>query len=181
MNLPGIFDVVVPFVLLLGVLVFIHELGHFAVAKWLGVKVEKFSIGFGPSLFTRTVGETEYVLAALPLGGFVKMLGEIPGETLAPDELARAFNHRPVWQRIAIALADLDAREIAVRGLRREHAVKVASLEERRSGLGRRLAEVEDRAGRRVAAELEQRARERRETLNRLDEATEQATRGVPL
>jgi regulator of sigma E protease len=104
-NLPGIFDVLIPFVLLLGVLIFIHELGHFAVAKWLGVKVEKFSIGFGPSLFTRTVGETEYVLAALPLGGFVKMLGEVPGEALAPDELARAFNHRPVWQRIAIALA----------------------------------------------------------------------------
>ncbi|MEX2208114.1 MAG: RIP metalloprotease RseP [Myxococcota bacterium] len=105
MNLPGIFDVVIPFVLLLGVLIFIHELGHFAVAKWLGVKVEKFSIGFGPSLFTRTVGETEYVVAALPLGGFVKMLGEIPGEPLAPDEVGRAFNHRPVWQRIAIALA----------------------------------------------------------------------------
>ena len=61
MNLPGIFDVLIPFVLLLGVLIFIHELGHFAVAKWLGVKVEKFSIGFGPSLFSRTVGETEYV------------------------------------------------------------------------------------------------------------------------
>jgi regulator of sigma E protease len=105
LNLPGIFDVVIPFVLLLGVLIFIHELGHFSVAKWLGVKVEKFSIGFGPSLFTRTVGETEYVVAALPLGGFVKMLGEIPGEPLAPDEVGRAFNHRPVWQRIAIALA----------------------------------------------------------------------------
>ncbi len=105
MNLPGIFDVVIPFVLLLGVLIFIHELGHFTVAKWLGVKVEKFSIGFGPSLFTRTVGETEYVVAALPLGGFVKMLGEIPGEPLAPEDVGRAFNHRPVWQRIAIALA----------------------------------------------------------------------------
>ena len=105
MSLPGIFDVLIPFVLLLGVLIFIHELGHFAVAKWLGVKVEKFSIGFGPSLFTRRVGETEYVLAALPLGGFVKMLGEVPDEELAPDEVGRAFNHRPVWQRIAIALA----------------------------------------------------------------------------
>ncbi len=105
MNLPGVFDVLIPFVLLLGVLIFIHELGHFAVAKWLNVKVEKFSIGFGPSLFTRTIGETEYVVAALPLGGFVKMLGEVPGETLPPDEVGRAFNLRPVWQRIAIALA----------------------------------------------------------------------------
>ena len=105
MSLPGIFDVLIPFVLLLGVLIFIHELGHFAVAKWLGVKVEKFSIGFGPSLFTRRVGETEYVIAALPLGGFVKMLGEVPDEALAPEDVGRAFNHRPVWQRIAIALA----------------------------------------------------------------------------
>ena len=105
MNLPGVFDFLIPFVLLLGVLIFIHELGHFAVAKWLGVQVEKFSIGFGPALFARRVGETEYVVAALPLGGFVKMLGEVPGEELAPDEVGRAFNHRPVWQRIAIALA----------------------------------------------------------------------------
>ena len=105
MNLPAVFDWLVPFVLLLGVLIFIHELGHFAVAKWLGVKVEKFSIGFGPSLFARRVGETEYVLAALPLGGFVKMLGEIPGEELADEDASRAFNARPVWQRIAIALA----------------------------------------------------------------------------
>ena len=105
MNLPAVFDHLVPFVILLGVLIFIHELGHFAVAKWLGVKVEKFSIGFGPSLFARRVGETEYVIAALPLGGFVKMLGEIPGEELPPEEVSRAFNARPVWQRIAIALA----------------------------------------------------------------------------
>lgn len=105
MSLPGILDVAIPFVLLLGVLIFIHELGHFAVAKWLGVKVEKFSIGFGPSLFARKIGETEYVLAALPLGGFVKMLGEVPGEELPAEDAGRAFNLRPVWQRIAIALA----------------------------------------------------------------------------
>jgi regulator of sigma E protease len=105
LNLPAVFNTLVPFLLLLGVLIFIHELGHFAVAKWLGVKVEKFSIGFGPSLFARRIGETEYVLAALPLGGFVKMLGEVPGEELPPDEISRAFNARPVWQRIAIALA----------------------------------------------------------------------------
>jgi len=71
LNLVAIFDWLMPFVLLLGVLVFIHELGHFAVAKWLGVKVEKFSLGFGPSLLARRFGETEYVVAALPLGGFV--------------------------------------------------------------------------------------------------------------
>jgi regulator of sigma E protease len=105
LSLPAVFDWLVPFLLLLGVLIFIHELGHFAVAKWLGVKVEKFSIGFGPSLFSRRLGETEYVLAALPLGGFVKMLGEVPGEEMAAEDASRAFNARPVWQRIAIALA----------------------------------------------------------------------------
>ena len=62
----------------LGFVIFIHELGHFLLAKWNGVKVEKFSIGFGPTLFGFRRGETEYVLAALPLGGFVKMLGEGP-------------------------------------------------------------------------------------------------------
>ena len=61
-------------------MIFIHELGHFLLAKWNGVKVEKFSIGFGPTLFGLRRGETEYVLAALPLGGFVKMLGEGPEE-----------------------------------------------------------------------------------------------------
>ena len=62
----------------LGFVIFIHELGHFLLAKWNGVKVEKFSIGFGPTLFGFRRGETEYVLAAIPLGGFVKMLGEGP-------------------------------------------------------------------------------------------------------
>ena len=64
----------------LGLVIFIHELGHFLMAKWNGVKVEKFSIGFGPTLFGFRRGETEYVIAALPLGGFVKMLGEGPDD-----------------------------------------------------------------------------------------------------
>ena len=62
----------------LGFVIFIHELGHFVLAKWNGVKVEKFSIGFGPTLMGFKRGETEYVIAAVPLGGFVKMLGEEP-------------------------------------------------------------------------------------------------------
>ncbi len=98
-------DAVLPFLILLGVLIFIHELGHFLVAKWCDVKVEKFSLGFGPVLLRKRVGETEYAISALPLGGFVKMLGEIPGEELAVEERARAFNHKPPWQRIAIAVA----------------------------------------------------------------------------
>jgi regulator of sigma E protease len=100
-----VLDYLLPFLLLLGVLIFFHELGHFAVAKWCGVKVEKFSLGFGPALLQRRVGETTYAISALPLGGFVKMLGELPGETLEPAERDRAFNFKPPWQRIAIALA----------------------------------------------------------------------------
>jgi regulator of sigma E protease len=101
----SVFDWIVPFLLLLGVLIFFHELGHFLIAKWCGVKVEKFSLGFGPVLLSKRVGETEYAISALPLGGFVKMLGELPGETLAPEERDRAFNYKAPWQRISIALA----------------------------------------------------------------------------
>ena len=98
-------DALLPIVILLGVLIFVHELGHFLVAKLFDVQVERFSLGFGPALLRRTVGETEYVVAALPLGGYVKMLGEVPGEELPEAERARAFNYKPPWQRIAIALA----------------------------------------------------------------------------
>ena len=94
-----------PFLLLLGVLVVIHELGHFAVAKWFNVKCERFSIGFGPSLLRRKIGETEYVLAWLPLGGYVKMLGESPDEELSPEDQARSFNGQSPLRRIGIALA----------------------------------------------------------------------------
>ncbi|MCP4004894.1 MAG: RIP metalloprotease RseP [bacterium] len=105
MSLAGFSDVVLPFILLLGVLIFIHELGHFLVAKYFNVKCERFSLGFGPSLLARTVGETEYVIGVLPLGGYVKMLGEIPGEELAEEERDRAFNLKPVHQRMAISVA----------------------------------------------------------------------------
>jgi regulator of sigma E protease len=94
----------------LGLVIFIHELGHFAVAKWCGVKVEKFSIGFGPALWKHTRGETEYVIALLPLGGFVKMLGQDdsdPGE-MTDQEVAkdpRSYTAKSVPQRMAIISA----------------------------------------------------------------------------
>lgn len=95
------------FVIFISALVFFHELGHFLVAKACGVKVLKFSIGFGPRLFGFRRGETEYAVGALPLGGFVKMLGEVPGseQEIPPEDAPRAFNNRPVWQRSAIVLA----------------------------------------------------------------------------
>ena len=98
-------DYIGPFLLLLGVLVFIHELGHFIVAKLFGVKVECFSLGFGRAIFRHTVGETEYRIGWLPLGGYVKMLGELPGETLPESERHRSFSGQTVGRRISIALA----------------------------------------------------------------------------
>ena len=89
----------------LGFVIFIHELGHFLLAKWNGVKVEKFSIGFGPTLFGFRRGETEYVLAAIPLGGFVKMLGEgVEGEETKSTD-PRAFPNKSVGARMAILTA----------------------------------------------------------------------------
>jgi regulator of sigma E protease len=92
-------------VIFFGMLIFFHELGHFILAKLVGVKVLKFSLGFGPRLFGTTIGETEYVLSAIPLGGYVKPLGEEPGEDLAEDEKHRAFNYQTVWKRAAIIIA----------------------------------------------------------------------------
>jgi len=89
----------------IGVLVTFHEFGHFWVARRCGVRVLRFSVGFGTPLWMRRGGDgTEYVLAAIPLGGYVKMLDEREGEVPA-QELDRAFNRQPVWQRIAIVAA----------------------------------------------------------------------------
>lgn len=92
-------------VVLLGGLIFVHELGHFLVAKALGVKVVRFSIGFGPKLAGFTRGETEYRLSALPLGGYVKMAGEDPTQEVAPEDRGRGFLEQAPWRRLAIAFA----------------------------------------------------------------------------
>lgn len=96
---------VIGFVVVLGVLIFFHELGHFVVAKVFGVGVEKFSLGFGPKILAKTVGETEYRLSAIPLGGYVKMVGEQPDEELDPADIPFSFTHKPVFQRILIVAA----------------------------------------------------------------------------
>ena len=97
---------VAAFVVAIGVLVTIHEFGHFWVARKMGVKVLRFSVGFGKPLWAKKLGEdqTEYVLAAIPLGGYVKMLDEREGEVPAAD-LERAFNRKNVWRRFAIVAA----------------------------------------------------------------------------
>jgi regulator of sigma E protease len=94
------------FIVALSVLIVVHEYGHYWVARRCGVKVLRFSVGFGKPLWSRAGGPdgTQWVVAAIPLGGYVKMLDEREGDVPA-DELHRAFNRKPVWQRFAIVLA----------------------------------------------------------------------------
>jgi regulator of sigma E protease len=90
---------------LLGGLIFVHELGHFVVAKLFRVKVLKFSLGFGPKIWGFRRGETEYRLALLPLGGYVKMAGDDPTEPLPPEDRGRGFLEQSPWRRFLIAFA----------------------------------------------------------------------------
>ena len=88
------------FLIALGILIFVHELGHFILAKRQDVKVEEFSLGFGPRILGFRKGETDYRISALPLGGYVKMLGEDPSEETASDP--RSFAKKTIWQRTKI-------------------------------------------------------------------------------
>ena len=105
-SIPGVAKIAVG----LGAVIFLHELGHFAVAKWCGVKVERFAIGFGRAIVAKTYGETEYALCALPLGGYVKMLGQddIDASQMADEEIRedpRSYTAKSVPQRMAIISA----------------------------------------------------------------------------
>lgn len=88
------------FIIVISVLIFVHELGHFLTAKWAGVKVHEFALGMGPALFKRKRGETLYAIRAFPIGGFCKMEGE---DEDSSDE--RAFNNKPRWKRFIILFA----------------------------------------------------------------------------
>lgn len=96
---------IIPFVILLGILIFVHELGHFLVARWCGVRVEVFSLGFGKKLLKYKKGDTTYALSMIPLGGYVKMFGEQPGDHIKEEDKKYSFTHKNVWQRIAVVLA----------------------------------------------------------------------------
>jgi regulator of sigma E protease len=89
-------------IILLGLIIFVHELGHFLSAKLMGVRVLKFSLGFGPKLIGKKYGDTEYLISSIPFGGYVKMLGESSGEELQEEEKVFAFNYQPVWKRFII-------------------------------------------------------------------------------
>jgi len=96
---------IVAAIIVLGFLILFHELGHFIVAKRSGVGVLKFSIGFGPTILGRKIGDTEYAISAIPLGGFVKMVGEDPEEEVSPADRQISFQAQPLWKRMAIVLA----------------------------------------------------------------------------
>ena len=106
MNVLGILQSILAFIVAIGVLVTVHEFGHFWVARRMGVKVLRFSVGFGKPLWSwrSARDQTEYVVAALPLGGYVKMLDEREGE-VAEHELEQSFNRKSVWRRFAIVAA----------------------------------------------------------------------------
>lgn len=96
---------VISAVVVLGLLIFVHEFGHFIFAKLFGVGVEKFSLGFGPKVVGKKLGETEYLLSAFPLGGYVKMVGESPDAEVSPEDSERSFIGKPPLQRIIIVAA----------------------------------------------------------------------------
>jgi regulator of sigma E protease len=87
------------------VLIVLHELGHFAVAKWVGMRVEKFSLFFPPTIWSKTKGETEYAIGVIPAGGYVRISGMNPSEDLPPEVRDRAYHAQPVWNRMAVIAA----------------------------------------------------------------------------
>ncbi len=95
----------ISFIIVLGILIFVHEFGHFLFAKLFGVRVLTFSLGFGNKLIGKQWGETYYQLSAFPLGGYVKMYGEQAGEEVAEEDRAVSFSHKKVWQRFGIVFA----------------------------------------------------------------------------
>jgi regulator of sigma E protease len=92
-------------IIVLGILVFVHELGHFLLAKRLGVGVLTFALGFGPKLIGKKMGETEYKICAVPLGGYVKLIGENPEEEVKEEDRGRSFSFQPIWKRALIISA----------------------------------------------------------------------------
>ena len=94
------------FTLILGVLIIVHEYGHYIVARWVGVKVLRFSVGFGRALWSKQIGRdgTVWAIGIFPLGGYVKMLDEREGD-VHPKEVHRSFNRQSVWRRMAIVAA----------------------------------------------------------------------------
>ncbi|MDR2444299.1 MAG: RIP metalloprotease RseP [Deltaproteobacteria bacterium] len=96
---------IISFIVLLLILIFVHELGHFTAAKLLGVGVERFSLGFPPKIWSKKIGETEYRICWLPLGGYVSLFAEEPGTVVAPSDMKKSFTHKPTWVKFLIVFA----------------------------------------------------------------------------
>ena len=96
---------ILSFVVVLGVLIFFHEMGHFLVARLFNVGVEIFSLGFGPRIWGKKIGITDYRISAIPLGGFVKMVGDEPDAEIEPKDIPISFTHKSVYKRMAIVAA----------------------------------------------------------------------------
>lgn len=92
-------------IIVLGVLVFVHELGHFLMAKFFGVRVDAFSLGFPPKVLHKKIGDTDYRLSMIPLGGYVKLFGENPKDEVPPELQPVSFSHHPLWHRFLIVSA----------------------------------------------------------------------------
>lgn len=95
----------ISFIVLLVILIFVHELGHFLAAKLVGVRVERFSLGFPPKIWSKRVGETEYQICWLPVGGYVKLLGEEPGGEVAPADRPFSFTHKPYLSKMLVSFS----------------------------------------------------------------------------
>ncbi len=93
------------FTVVLGVLIFFHEFGHFIVARLCGVGVETFSLGFGPKIYRKKIGFTEYCLSLIPLGGYVKMVGEEPISRIKEEDIKKSFAHKKIYQKMLIVAA----------------------------------------------------------------------------
>lgn len=105
--MSGFFSYLIPFVFVLGLLIFVHELGHFLFAKLVGIRVERFSLGFPPRLFGKKIGDTDYCISAVPFGGYVKMSGMID-ESMDKNSIKGEpweFMSKPVWMRILVIIA----------------------------------------------------------------------------
>ncbi|HUB06624.1 MAG TPA: RIP metalloprotease RseP, partial [Myxococcales bacterium] len=109
----------------ISLLIALHEFGHLVVARLVGMRVERYSIGFGPVLLHFRRGDTEYCLSAVPIGGYVRIAGMLPGEGEEARD-PRAFNHRPAWQRLLVVAAGPLTNEILAAGL--VYAVAIAGM-----------------------------------------------------
>lgn len=99
---------VIIFIIVLAILIFVHELGHFLVARWCGIRVDAFAIGFGPKIFSKKIGETTYGLNLIPFGGYVKIFGENPDdESINGEDKARSFVHKSKLEQIAVLFAGI--------------------------------------------------------------------------